>query len=79
MKASLTNVVREQFPGIAGTDIKDDLEIGSVPDWDSLAHFNLLLAVEQAYEIRFTVAEMSELKTIGQIRKAVTSRGVDCQ
>ena len=43
------------------------LKIGDIPDWDSLGNFNLLLAIEDAFNVRFTVEEMSKIQSIPQI------------
>jgi acyl carrier protein len=51
---------------------EDDLEIGDemdsddIPAWDSLMHINLMVAAEKKFNIRFTTAEMAQLKKPGQ-------------
>jgi acyl carrier protein len=47
------------------------LKIGDIPDWDSLGNFNLLLAIEDAFNIRFSVDEMSKIQSISQIIEKV--------
>ena len=37
-----------------------------VEGWDSLAHINLIIAVERELQVRFAVAEISRLKEEGQ-------------
>ncbi len=52
------------------TDMPEDitgLKIGDIPDWDSLGNFNLLLAIEDAFNVRFSVDEMSKIQSIHQI------------
>lgn len=39
----------------------------SVEDWDSLAHVNLITAVEKTYKIRFALGELQELKNVGDM------------
>jgi acyl carrier protein len=39
----------------------------SVSGWDSLAHVRIVLAAEQAFSVRFTTAEISSLKTVGDL------------
>ncbi len=47
------------------------LKIGDIDDWDSLGNFNLLLAVEDLYGVRFSVEQMSTIKAIDQIITAL--------
>lgn len=38
-----------------------------VEGWDSLAHINLVVAIEKRYKIKFALAELQALKNIGDI------------
>jgi acyl carrier protein len=40
-------------------------------DWDSLFHFNLLLEIEKKFKIKFTMHEMTYIKTYNDILKAI--------
>lgn len=42
----------------------DSLKINDLKEWDSLGNFNLLLAVEDKYKIKFSMKEISEIKSI---------------
>jgi acyl carrier protein len=39
----------------------------TVKDWDSLAHINLVSAIEQEFQIRFALGELAELKNVGDM------------
>jgi acyl carrier protein len=39
----------------------------TVEDWDSLAHVNLVTAIEKKYKIKFALAELQELKNVGDM------------
>jgi acyl carrier protein len=39
----------------------------NVEGWDSLAHINLVTAIEQEYGIKFTIDELLELKNVGEM------------
>ncbi len=39
----------------------------NVEDWDSLAHINLVTAVEKKYKIKFALGELQELKNVGDM------------
>ena len=45
--------------------------------WDSIAHLNVIAAVEETYDVLFSTAEMREITTVGAIRAFLTSKGVD--
>ena len=47
-------------------ELRDDMTAADFPDWDSLAHLNIVIAVEKAMHIRFAAAEISRLKQPGQ-------------
>ena len=75
--ADLSNLVKQQFPD---TDIPEpflDLSVGSFSDWDSLNHISLLLSIEEHYDIRFSLDEMTDLTSIRNIVLALESRGID--
>lgn len=63
----LRNLLSKAFPN---TDLPDDLTnlgYGSFAEWDSLGNFALLLLIEEHFGIKFTMNELSEIKTIEEI------------
>lgn len=40
---------------------------GDVPGWDSLAHINLILAIERHFKIRFSTTEIGGLSDVGEL------------
>ncbi|HDT5888690.1 acyl carrier protein [Aeromonas dhakensis] len=69
----LIALAHQQFPQAS---INAQSALGSVPEWDSLGHFNLLLLVEQHYAVRFEPQELAELKSLADIQQALQSKGV---
>ena len=55
--------------------LDDDSGRATVDAWDSLAHLNVISALEETFDVLFTTAEMRELTTIGRLRAALTERG----
>lgn len=39
----------------------------NVEDWDSLAHINLVTAIERHFKIKFALGELQELKNVGDM------------
>jgi acyl carrier protein len=44
-----------------------ELKYGDFNEWDSLGNFNLLLAVEEFYNIRFTSEEITNIRSVEQL------------
>jgi len=76
LKPKLIALLQQQFPK-AAIPSTDTLAVGSFPDWDSLGHFNYLMLVEETFDVRFSLEEMSELKGLDQIAAALAGRGVE--
>lgn len=73
----IASLVEQLFPQ-AGLDLDNpELGPGSCPEWDSLAHFNLLLLVEETYGVQFTTDELSSLRTLGQISDCLREKGIE--
>ena len=57
------------FHAVFGDDdivLRDEMTADDIDGWDSLAHVNLIIAVEKRFGIRFAAAEISNLKGEGQ-------------
>jgi acyl carrier protein len=64
----------KQFPNIVLPEISKNLMLGDFSEWDSLAHFDFLLLVEQDFNIRFSVDEMTEIKSFSDILGALEDK-----
>ena len=51
------------------TTTADDIE-----EWDSLAHINLIVAIEKEFSIRFALGELQDLKDISDMVKLVQNK-----
>jgi acyl carrier protein len=49
---------------VAQKDITIDSSPGTIGTWDSLQHLNLVLAVEQEFDVQFTPEEVETLTTV---------------
>ncbi len=52
-------------------DYSEDLAAGDIPQWDSLAHVNLIMAVEREFRVAFEVGDAVEIETVGDLIDAV--------
>lgn len=46
-----------------------------IEEWDSLAHVNLLAAVENAFNIRFTADDMANIDSVAVLLTTMLERG----
>ena len=56
------DVLDDETLVIAGETTADDVE-----DWDSLAHINLVVAIEQEFNIKIALGELQSLKNVGDM------------
>jgi acyl carrier protein len=57
--------MQKVFRDVFGDDrliLRDDMTANDVEGWDSLAHLNLIIAIEKRFGIKFANAEISRLK-----------------
>jgi acyl carrier protein len=52
-------------------DIFGSTTADQVPGWDSLKHVRVILAVEQAYGVRFRTLEVIRLKNVGDLQSLI--------
>ncbi len=72
----LAELLKIQFPTAHLPDNPEHLAVGAFPEWDSLAHFNFLLLVEEHFDVRFSAEDMAELKSIASIAAALRQQGI---
>lgn len=58
-------------------DIHPGLSPNEIAGWDSLMHLRLLLTIERRFKIKFSTAEIGELKDVGEIVSVIASRTGD--
>jgi acyl carrier protein len=39
----------------------------NTPNWDSLSHVNLIVAVQQEFKVKFALGELQDLKNVGDL------------
>jgi acyl carrier protein len=45
-----------------------------IPQWDSVAHINLMFGIEQAFGIQFAGNELAEFRNIGELKDYLERR-----
>ena len=46
----------------------------NVPGWDSLAHINLVSAIEQDFRVKFALSELQELQNVGDMVDLIATK-----
>jgi acyl carrier protein len=54
--------------------IQDAFTANDVAGWDSISHMDLLVALENWFRIKFTTAEISRLKDIGDLLSLIRQK-----
>jgi acyl carrier protein len=69
-REDLLGEVQEVFRDVfdePNLEITEDSNADSVPEWDSMAHLNLLTAIQQKFKVKFTLADMQHLRNVGDL------------
>jgi acyl carrier protein len=77
----LTPSIFEQVQGIASdlfgvpaSQISRESSMESIESWDSTQHLNLVLALEERFNIQFSPEEMEQMRNIGSTVKLVENK-----
>ncbi len=73
INTKLTEIFQEVF-GDKTLVINDEMTAAEVADWDSITHISLIFSCEQAFNIKFTLAEIAELKNVGELKQIIAAK-----
>ncbi|MAX50331.1 MAG: hypothetical protein CMD75_05900 [Gammaproteobacteria bacterium] len=59
---------------IDGFNLYEDSKIDDFPEWDSLAHINIITQIESIYGFRFSLDEVESFNSIKDIIKSICSK-----
>jgi acyl carrier protein len=68
--------LQEVFDGVFldPVQVTPALTAKDVPEWDSLLHVSLVLAIESAFKVRFRVGEVEGTRNIGELAALIERR-----
>jgi acyl carrier protein len=55
--------------------LSDESNAKNTPNWDSARHIDLMLAVEVAFDVQFTMPEITSMQNLGDMRALLTQKG----
>jgi acyl carrier protein len=70
--AKLQTIFDEIF--LESPRLTPELSARDVPEWDSLVHISLLVAVENAFQVRFRMGEVEATRNIGEFADLILRR-----
>jgi acyl carrier protein len=70
---SCTEIFRTVFSD-ADLTIDALTSASDISDWDSLAQIRLLMAIEQTFEIQFSLDEVEDLQNVGEIVELIRAK-----
>lgn len=65
IKIKLNEIFREVFEDNE-LEIFDDMSAQDIDDWDSLTHIQLILEIEKAFQVKFTLEEITKTQNVGE-------------
>lgn len=57
--------------------ISDASNAKNTPNWDSMRHIELLLAVEVAFGVQFSMAEITSMQNLGDMHRLLEEKGIE--
>jgi acyl carrier protein len=74
-EAELKQVLADVFH-IEPASVDDDTSVDTVEKWDSLNHLNLVLALEERFDVTLTEEQSVEIMSYGLIRAVLAEHDV---
>lgn len=75
MTARVAKVFAEVL-GVAADTITDDTSPDNTPQWDSMAAMNLVVAIEDEFDVRLSTAEIVSMRNVAVVKKVLATKGV---
>ena len=66
----LTPIFRDVFSDDALV-VSEGMTAADVPTWDSLSNINMIIAVERAFGVKFSIKDVRSLKNVGELLELI--------
>jgi acyl carrier protein len=61
--------------GVDVATLNEETSMENTAAWDSVAHLNLVLSLEQSFGQRFSTDEFMQMQSVASIRRALAAHG----
>jgi len=75
LDSRLKEIVQDVL-GEEDLDLDERTTAADVPGWDSLAHINIMVAVETEYGVHFSSSQLSAFRDLGALQDHLTRRSM---
>jgi len=69
----LSNIFRVLF-NLPDLELNDNLTAKDVPGWDSFNHVNLIINIEEEFNVRFSNDEVGGMQNVGNLESLLASK-----
>lgn len=69
----LTEIFRTLFNN-PELNLDDELVATDVPGWDSFNHINLIINIEEEFEVKFTNDEVAKMQNVGDLKRIMSHK-----
>jgi acyl carrier protein len=73
IKERLNKVFRDIFDDDS-IEVSEKMTARDIPDWDSLVHITLIVAVEKEFNVRFNAGDIGKLENVGGMIDLISAR-----
>ena len=70
MVSRLTPIFRDVFDN-DGLVVSEGMSAADVATWDSLSNINMIVAVEKAFGVKFSIKDVRNLKNVGELLELI--------
>lgn len=72
----LKKIIADLFK-IKEDEINDESSMDNIANWDSLKHMNLIIAIEEQFEITLSADEIVEMTSFVKIKQILRNEGIE--
>ena len=62
--------------GVSTDSITDATSPDNTPQWDSMAAMNLVVAIEDEFDVRLSTGEIMSMRTVALVKKVLAAKGI---
>ena len=71
--SSLNDIIKDVLD-LDDLTITEETVAADVEDWDSIMHVEIVVAIEQEFNVRFTTREIEQFKKVGDITSSLMEK-----